>query len=227
MGTLNLYADRPVRVGDDCRYGEDPSPGWLRMGTVEEIGLRSTRIRSLDQTITTIPNAEFSNMHIVNLTKRDRMLVKKIIGLRLDTKPDQTRLVRAALREMLLAHPRVTNDPARVRMSDYGPNSIDIEIFAYVSTADLDDFLAVQEDLVLRVMDIVKEAGTTLALPPRILYHRRDSGLDSEREKIADRPLRDSGDANTLPFAESPEDYREQITDTTDYKLKGSPDYKP
>ncbi|MEA3243820.1 MAG: mechanosensitive ion channel [Pseudomonadota bacterium] len=71
LGTLNLFADRPVRVGDFCRYGEDPSPAWQRIGTVEEIGLRSTRIRGLDRTITTIPNADFANLHIVNLTKRD------------------------------------------------------------------------------------------------------------------------------------------------------------
>ena len=56
MGTLNRYADRPVRIGDFCRYGEDPAPDWLRIGTVEAIGLRSTRIRGLDRTVTTIPN---------------------------------------------------------------------------------------------------------------------------------------------------------------------------
>ncbi len=166
-------------------------------------------------------------MHIVNLTKRDRILFKRTIGLRLDTTPDQTRLVRAALREMLLAHPRITDDPARVRVSDYGPYAIDVDILAYVNTSDWNDFLAVQEDLVLRIMDIVREVGTALALPPRILYHRRDSGLDSEREKAAERQLREWGDAHSLPFPDFPEDYREQITDTLDYPPKGSPDYKP
>jgi len=136
----------------------------MRIGTVEEIGLRSTRIRGIDRTVTTIPNAEFANMHIVNLTKRDRMLFKKKIGLRLDTTLDQTRLVRAGLREMLLAHPRVTDDPARVRVSNYGPHSIDVEIFAYVRTADWNDFLAVQEALVLRIMDIVKGGRNGVSL---------------------------------------------------------------
>ncbi len=112
LGTLNLYADHPVRVGDLCRYGED-SPNVIRLGTVEEIGLRSTLIRGIDRTITTIPNAEFSNMPIVNLTRRDRMLFRTTIGLRYETTPDQLRFVVAQLREMLLAHPRIAEDPAR------------------------------------------------------------------------------------------------------------------
>jgi MscS family membrane protein len=91
MGTLNLYADRPVRVGDLCRYGEDPSPDWRRIGQVEEIGLRSTRLRGLDRTLTTIPNADFSNMHLVNLTKRDRMLLATTIRPRYETTRDQLR----------------------------------------------------------------------------------------------------------------------------------------
>jgi small-conductance mechanosensitive channel len=75
MGTLNLFVDRPVKVGDFCRFGVDRSPGHLRIGTVEEIGLRSTRIRGIDRTLTTIPNAEFSNLQIVNPSQGDRMLL--------------------------------------------------------------------------------------------------------------------------------------------------------
>lgn len=64
IGSLTLFVDRPVRVGDFCRYGSD-------LGAIEEIGLRSTRIRGLDRTVTTIPNAEFSRMKLINLTRRD------------------------------------------------------------------------------------------------------------------------------------------------------------
>lgn len=118
MGTLNLYADRPIRIGDLCRYGEDPSSDWQRIGTVEEIGLRSTRIRGLDRTVTTIPNADFSNMHVVNLTKRDCMLLNTRISLRYETSRDQLRFLLAGLRELLHAHPRTihtADDPIRVR----------------------------------------------------------------------------------------------------------------
>ncbi len=222
MGTLNLYADRPVRVGDLCRFGEDPTFDWRRLGTVEEIGLRSTRIRGVDRTITTIPNAEFSNMHIVNLTRRDRMLLRKIIGLRYETTPDQFRLVLGELRKMLIAHPRIVEDQMRVRAIGFGSSSLDLEIFAYVKTRYLDDFLAVQEDVVLRIMEIVKEAGTSFAFPSQTVYHTRDSGLDPERQQAAENQVREWIAANALPFPDFTSNYRQEILDTLDYPPEGS-----
>jgi len=221
LGTLNLYADRPVRVGDFCRYGEDPSPGWLRIGTVEEIGLRSTRIRGIDRTITSIPNAEFANMHILNLTKRDRMVFRPTLALRHETTADQLRFVLARLRELLLAHPRVTDDPARVRFASFGDSSLNVEIFAYVNTSDWNEFLAIQEDINLRILNIIDEAGTGLAFPSR-LYHTRDGGLDGERQQAAEKQVREWAAAHTLPFPEFAEDYRKQITDSLDYPPDGS-----
>ncbi|MFD1218111.1 mechanosensitive ion channel family protein [Microbulbifer celer] len=70
IGSLNLFGDKPVRIGDFCRYGEDVGPDYQRIGTVESIGTRSTRIRGGDQALTTIPNADFCKMPIVNYTQR-------------------------------------------------------------------------------------------------------------------------------------------------------------
>ena len=218
IGGLILFANKPVRVGDFCRYGEDPSPGWLRIGTVEEIGLRG-----IDRTVTIIPNAEFSNMHIVNLTVRDRMVFRPTISLRYETTPDQLRLVLASLREMLLAHPRITEDPARVRASGFGASSIKVDIFAYVNTSDWNDFLAVQEDLVLRIMDIVKQAGTAFAFPSRTPYHTRDGGLDTDRQQDAEKQVREWAAAHALPFPEFSDEVRKKIMDTLDYPPEGSP----
>jgi MscS family membrane protein len=217
LGTLNLYADRPVRVGDFCRYGEEGTHG-----TIEEIGLRSTRIRGLDRTITTIPNAEFSNMHIINLTRRDRMLFRTILGLRYETTPDQLRLVLVKIREMLVAHPRVTMAPSRARAVGFGEYSLNVEIFAYVNTADWDDFLAVQEDLVLRLLDIVDDAGTAFAFPSRTLYHGRDLGTDDERREAAERQVRRWVVAHELPFPELSAEHRKRLRDTLDYPPTGS-----
>lgn len=224
LGTLNLFADRPVAVGDFCRYGEDGAGGWLRVGTVEEIGLRSTRIRGIDRTVTTIPNAEFCNMHIVNLTSRDSMLFKTTIGLRYETTPDQMRFVLAAIREMLLGHPRVAKDPARVRMIGFGQSSLDMDIFAYVKTSDWNDFLAVQEDLVLRIMHIVRQAGTSFAFPSRTLYHARDAGLDAEKQQAAEKQVREWAAEHALPFPDFSDEHRKEILDTLDYPPAGSPD---
>ena len=224
MGTLNLFADRPVRVGDLCRYGKDIAPGVPSLGNVEEIGLRSTRIRGKDRTITTIPNAAFADMHIINLSKRDKMLFRTTIHLRYETTPDQMRLVLLQLREMLIAHPRIAEDPARVRAIGFGDFSLDLEIFAYVMTADWNDFLAVQEDLVLRIMDIVRKAGTAFAIPSQTVYHNRDAGLDMEQQQAAEKQIRELASAHALSFPDFTEDYRRKIKDTLDYPPAGSPD---
>ncbi len=166
-------------------------------------------------------------MHIVNLTKRDRMVFKPTLALRYETTEDQLRFVLTQLRELLLAHPRVTVDPARVRFDSYGDYSLNVAIFAYVNTSDWNEFLAIQEDINLRFMRIVKEAGTGFAFPSRTLYHARDGGLDGERQQAVEAQVREWGDAQTLPFPDFAADYREQITDTLDYPPKGSPDYKP
>ncbi len=123
IGGMSLFADKPIRVGDFCKYGD-------LSGTVEAIGLRSSRIRGQDRTLTTIPNAAMARMPIVNLTQRDRMLLKAVIGLRCETTPEQLRYLLVKLRELLLGHPRVHPGPARARFTAFGASSLDIEVFA-------------------------------------------------------------------------------------------------
>ena len=162
MGTLNLYADRPIRVGDLCCYGEDLGPDFQRLGVVEEIGLRSTRIRGLDRTLTAIPNAEFSNLQIVNLAKRDRMWINTTIGLRYETTPDQLRYVLATLREMLHAHPKTIHTidaPISVRFAGFGDYSLDVFIRVYIRATTFYELLPIKEDILLRVMESVENAG--------------------------------------------------------------------
>ena len=114
LGGLSLFADKPVRVGDVCKYGD-------QVGTVETIGIRSTRIRGADRTLTTIPNGALAKMPIVNLTRRDRILIQAVIGLRDETSPEQLRYILVKLREMLLGHPRVHPDPGARGSSASGP----------------------------------------------------------------------------------------------------------
>ena len=217
IGGLNLFADRPIRVGDLCKYGTD-------LGTVEAIGIRSTRIRGNDRTLTTIPNAALAKMPIVNLTRRDRMLIKAVIGLRYETGPEQLRYVLVKLREMLLGHPRVHPDPVRARFIGFGASSLDIEVFAYVMTSDWAEFLGIQEDILLRVMDIVEQSGTGFAFPSRTLYFARDGGLDAPRTESAEAQVRQWQDEGCLPFPNfSPEQMR-QRRGTVVYPPPGSPE---
>jgi len=223
VGTLNIFADRPARVGDFCRFG-DESPGLSRVGTVEEIGLRSTRVRGPDRTITTIPNADFAKMHIVNLSKRNQMVLKMNIGLRYETTPDQIRVVLVRLREMLLAHPCITEEPARVRVTALGEYAINLELLGFVDTEDWNEFLSVQEDVILRVMEIIADAGAAFAFPSRTLYHSRDTGMDSNKQHAASKQIAEWIASQSLPFPDFTDDHRKQVKDTIKYPPEGSPD---
>jgi MscS family membrane protein len=160
IGGITLYTAQPMRIGDFCRVGKT-------LGVVEEIGLRSTMIRSLDRTLVTIPNANMANMAIENLTKRDKTLYSRTVRLRNDTTPDQVRTVLDEIRKMFEAHPDVDPVPARIRFTEYGEHSLNMEIFAYIKTQDFDEYLGSIEDLNLRILDIIAAAGTQLALPAR------------------------------------------------------------
>jgi MscS family membrane protein len=164
-----LIADRPVRVGDFCRFGET-------LGTIEEIGIRSTRVRTLGRTIVTVPNGEFSNLHLENFAHRDHYLFHHTVGLVYGTDPRTMRALLAAFRRVLVDHPRVTPDPARVRLVRLGAYSKDVELFAYVEAADWNEYLEIQEGLILALMEIVESSASGFAFPTQTLH------LDPGRE---------------------------------------------
>jgi MscS family membrane protein len=183
IGSLTLIADSPIRIGDFCKVG-------TTMGTVEEIGIRSTRIRTLDRTVLTVPNGELSALQIENYTQRDRFWFHPILNLRYETSPDQMRYVLKELRAMLTEHSKVDNATARVRLIGLAAYSLDIEIFAYVIAWDNNGFLEVQEELLLKCMEIVEASGTGFAFPSQTLYMGRDSGLNAERTRAAEKAVR-------------------------------------
>ena len=195
LGSLNLFADRPVRVGDSCRYGD-------QVGTIEEIGIRSSRIRGPDRTVTTVPNSELAQMAITNYSRRDRILFQKRLDLRYETTPDQLRLLLIELREMLLAHPRVSPDPARVRLVDLAASSIQVEVFAYVQTSDGSEFLDVQQDLLLRIIELVNRVAAGFAFPAQTEYQPRDPELDAAAAAAASAELASRRAASPLPLPE-------------------------
>ena len=123
---------------------------------------------------------------------------------------------------MLLGHPMVTPDPARVRFVGFSDYSLDVEIFAYLRCVDKDTFLAVQEDLFLRMADIVSEAGSGFAFPSQTAYIARDSGLDEERKSAAETNVSQQRAVGKLPFPEFEEEDRDMLEDILDYPPKGS-----
>lgn len=158
FGSVSVISDRPVSVGDFCKFGTS-------MGTVEDIGLRSTRIRTLDRTLVTVPNGSFSTMTIENFDRKDKTLFHVTLNLKRDTTPEQMRVVLQSITKILKDQPKVENGAVPVRFVGIGTYSLDIEIFVYVLTLDGDEFLRTQQDLFLSILDAVHEAGTALAVP--------------------------------------------------------------
>jgi MscS family membrane protein len=214
FGGVTLVADQPVKVGDFCRVG-----GYL--GTVEAIGLRSTRIRTLERTLVSIPNGDLASLQIENFAKRDRIWLQTTLKLRRETTPDQLRYTLVRLRELLCAHPMIAPDPARVRLVGFESDSLEVEIFAYVRTKDYNQFLAVREDVYLRVLDILAESGTGLAHPSMVL-HRGAEGLDLDRARAAEAAVRRWREEGTLPLPDFPLERLARLAGTIEYPPKRS-----
>jgi len=160
---VSLIADQAVRVGDTLNLGEI-------QGTVEEVGLRSTRIRTADRTIVSLPNGQIANMKLETLSARDRFLFHPVVSLRYETTPVQLHSVMASIRNLLSSHTGVDSASVRVRFVRFGAFSLDVDIFAYVFGDDGNSFLEIQEELLFGIMDIVQKAGAVIALPSQTLY---------------------------------------------------------
>jgi MscS family membrane protein len=189
------------------------------MGTIEEIGLRSTRVRTLDRTVIAIPNSEFAALQVENFARRDRVWFNARLGLRYETTPDQLRWILVEIRKLLYAHPRVDPDPARVRFVGFGQYSLDLEIFAYVTTPDFGEFLAIRQDIYLRIMDVVAASGTGFAFPSQTTYLGRDTGLDPARSRKAE--------ADVQTWRERGELYLPEFPPETIASLRASLPYPP
>ena len=158
FGGISVIGDRPVLVGDFCRFNN-------RVGTVTHIGLRSTRIRTLDRTVVSVPNSQFSAIELESFSARDKIWFHQTLRLRRDASSNQLRQVLREAHEILDQNPKVEIGDIPVRFTGIGDYSLDIEVFAYVLTSDFDAFLQIQQDLLLELMHAVEHAGTSLAVP--------------------------------------------------------------
>ncbi len=215
FGGLFIVWDKPIRLGDYCKAGE-------HAGTVEHIGLRSTLIRTINRTVVSIPNGQLSSISVENFAKRDRFLFKHTLNLRYETAADQLRYLLAQIRELLYRHPRVDSTTARIRFVAFGASSLDAEIFAYVLEKDYDTFLAVQEDLLLRIMELVEASGSGFAFPSQTLYMSKDGELDAEKSRRAAETVRRWRDESELPFPDHAPALVSHLDSTLDYPPKGS-----
>jgi MscS family membrane protein len=210
FGGVSLLADEVIRVGDSCNFNG-------RVGTIEDISLRSTRIRTVERTELSIPNGALATMNIDNLSRRDKILFNPKIGLRYETTPDQLRYVLAQTRRLLYEHPKVETSSARVRFAGLDDSWLTIEVFSYVLTRDFAEFTAIREDILLRFMDIVSGAGAGFAFPSQTLYLGRDSTGEKEKADQAVDRVRKWREEGQLPFPDyAPTDVSE-FRDTLPY----------
>jgi MscS family membrane protein len=175
FGGITIISDRPVRIGDFCKIGDVS-------GTVVDIGLRSTRLRTQERTIVTIANGQLAAMNLENYTMRDKFWLHPTLALSHQTAAAQMQTVLGRIRTLLDQHPSVESATARAQFIGISSASQMVEIFAYVFAANYDEFLRIQEALLLQMLDIVESAGTALALPTQVTRLVQDS------DSIAPRP---------------------------------------
>lgn len=180
---VSLVVDRAVNVGDFLNLGDI-------QGTVVEVGLRSTRIRTVDRTVVSLPNGQIANMRLETLSLRDKFLFHPVVGLRYETTPVQLRSFMAGVRSLLNEHANVDSITVRVRFIRFGASSLDVDIFAYVFAHDWNNFVEVQEELLFGIMDIVREAGVEIAFPSQSLY------LAAHKSDKLSQAIRDYGERN-------------------------------
>jgi MscS family membrane protein len=176
VGGISLIADQAVHVGDTLKLADT-------VGTIETVGLRSIRIRTLDRTLVTIPNGQIANMSLETLSARDQFWFHPLLTLRYETTPAQIRAIVVGIRNLLKEQPRVDPASVRVRLLRLGPFSLDVDIFAYVDTAigDWNHFLELQEELLLRIIEIVQQTGAEIAFPSQTMYLATDSSDKATR----------------------------------------------
>lgn len=214
IGAFTLYTARPVNPGDLCRFGSV-------VGTVEEIGLRSTVLRTLNRTQVSIPNSVFASTDIENFSVRDR--IRFFHNLRLELpEPNQLRIILGQTRSLFYSHPEVLPETVSVRFEKIDDATAIIRVDAGINTNNYQTYLAIAEDINLRIIEIVHGAGAVFSGPGQNMLLRDAKPEDAEHIANADQTIERLRAENKLPF---PNLSAEQIADlrgTLDYPPKGS-----
>jgi MscS family membrane protein len=159
LGAVSLLTDKAIAIGDLCAIGD-------RLGRIEDITLRSVRLRTLEQTVVSIPASALSQASIENFTTRQKILVQTILRLRYGTTVVQLHAIIDQIHDLIVRQPDLDAGSARVRLVNFGPQAIEIELFTYVKTADVGHFMAVRENLLLAAAAVIESAGSAFAGGP-------------------------------------------------------------
>ena len=174
IGGVSLLMDKAIRVGDFCQIGD-------QLGTVEDIGLRSLKLRTLDQNLSVVPNGSLAQMQFQNMARRSKLLINQTFSLRIETQAEQLRFVVDRVQSMLDQHPAMEAGSCRVRVMSFVGAAYQMELFAYGKTGDWAQFTAIRQDVILKIAEIVEASGTRFAAPTQLTYLSRDKGIDAEK----------------------------------------------
>jgi MscS family membrane protein len=193
IGGISLLMDKAIRVGDFCKIGD-------QMGIVEDIGLRSLKMRTLDQTLTVVPNGSLAQMQFQNLARRTKMLINQTFSLRIETSAEQLRVVLDRVQNMLDQHPAIEPTSCRLRVAGFAGASFQMELFAYAKTGDGAEFTVIHQDVLLKIAEIVEASGTKLAAPTQLEYLSPDKGVEQEKASDFARRAPEPGAKDVFPF---------------------------
>jgi MscS family membrane protein len=171
IGGVSLLMDKAVHAGDFCEIGG-------KLGTVEDIGLRSLKVRTLDQNLLVVPNSMLAQMSFQNMKARPKLLISQNFSLRVETRAEQLRFVLDRVQRMLDEHPWVESGTSRIRVDDVSTAAFNMELWAYVKTGDWAQFTGIRQDVILKMVEIIEASGTRLAAPTRLTYVSRDGAVD-------------------------------------------------
>lgn len=163
FGALSIGTDQPFREGDFISVENI-------VGTVEQIGLRSTRVRTLDRTLVSIPNGKLADARVESFAARDRIRLTQDVGLVYGSTAAQVSAVLAGIEALLRAQPKLWTGDLTVRLRALGDSALVIEVTAWFATTDWGEFTAIRQDVLLGILRIVEEAGTALAFPTRTVH---------------------------------------------------------
>ena len=170
IGSITIYMSQPVHVGDFCQFGDT-------LGTVEEIGLRATQLRTLARTVVHIPNAMFAAGKIENLTQRDKILYRTRLRLSYSDGPEQVKQVLVKIRQLIDQDEFIDDESSRVRFLEFGEYAQELELYVYIKTTDFVEYLEHREDINLSINDIVESAGAHLTVPVKTISLTQSSEL--------------------------------------------------
>jgi len=187
FGGVSILFDKVVQVGDPCSINN-------QAGVVEDIGLRSTRLRTGERTLLSIPNGIMASAVLENLRFRDKFLCQQTIRLRYDLSPDHVRYVLGRIQDLLIEDPKVEDSSARVRLLRFAEYALEVEIYCYILEPEFTAYLGTQEQLLLKILDTIEKAGAVVALPTQTTFVTQDAWIDPQKAKSAEAAVEKARD---------------------------------